>query len=290
MNVKNLYYLFCAALLLVSNPIQCQSGGNTDLKPATEKTMPLGWDWARDKGITLPSKYGVSLFYTYMTRDVKVTDVTVEILDQEPQSISDFSTFAVKNKTSIAAIKLDTWILPVLNVYVLAGYGSTDANLNANITIDRTLPLPPVDIEIQTMMQVKGPYIGIGTTLVGGYKSWFIMADANYGETWPDMLNNSINVTMVSARTGFSGNIGDYHSLKAWVGAMYMDSKCTLEIKVPTDELGDVLVRVYQHPENPWTMQCGFMLSLSQRFDVMTELGTNFKDASISVLTASFRF
>jgi hypothetical protein len=71
---------------------------------------------------------------------------------------------------------------------------------------------------------------------------------------------------------------------------MYMDSKCTLEIKTPTDELGDVLVRVYQHPENPWTMQCGFMLSLSQRFDLMTELGTNFKDASISVLTASYRF
>jgi hypothetical protein len=288
--MKKIYYLVCATVfLLISNVILCQGDIKTD-KKTSKGSMPLGWEWAKNKGITLPSKYGVSLFYTYMTRDVKVTDVTVEILDQEPQSISDFSTFAVKNKTSIAAIKLDTWILPVLNLYVLAGYGNTDANLNANFTIDRILPLPPVDIEIQTITKVKGPYLGIGTTLVGGYRNWFIMADANYGETWPDKLNNSINVTMLSGRTGFSANIGDYHSLKAWVGAMYMDSKCTLEIKAPTDELGDVLVRVYQHPENPWTMQCGFMLSLNQRFDIMTELGTNFKDASISVLTASFRF
>jgi hypothetical protein len=252
--------------------------------------MPLGWEWARNKGITLPSKYGVSLFYTYMTRNVLVTDVTVEIPDQEPQSISDLSTFAVKNQTSVAAIKLDTWVLPVLNVYVLAGYANTDANLNAGFTIDRILPLPPVEIEIQTKTQVNGPYLGIGTTIVGGYKSWFIMADVNYGESWPDKLNNSINFTMLSVRSGFSGYVGDYHSLKAWLGAIYMDSKCTLEIKTQDTELGEVLVRVYQHPENPWTLQCGFMLSISQRFDLMTELGTNFKDASISVVTASYRF
>jgi hypothetical protein len=116
------------------------------------------------------------------------------------------------------------------------------------------------------------------------------MADANYGETWPDKLNNSVNFTMLSVRSGFSGFVGDYHSLKAWVGTIYMESKTTLGVKVQSDPLGEVLVSVYQHPENPWTMQCGFMLSLSQRFDLMTELGTNFKDASISVLTASYRF
>lgn len=69
-----------------------------------------------------------------------------------------------------------------------------------------------------------------------------------------------------------------------------MDSKTTLEIKAQSYLLGEVIVRVYQHPENPWTMQCGFMVNISQRFEIMTELGTNFKDASISVLTASFRF
>jgi hypothetical protein len=116
------------------------------------------------------------------------------------------------------------------------------------------------------------------------------MADANYGETWPDKLNNTVNFTMLSMRSGFSGSLGDNHTLRAWLGAIYMNSKTTLEVKAPTDDLGDVLVRVYQHPENPWTMQCGFMVNISQRFEIMTELGTNFKDASISVLTASYRF
>jgi hypothetical protein len=63
-----------------------------------------------------------------MGRDIGITDVTVEFGGREPESISEYSSFAVKNQTYVSAIKFDAWILPILNVYVLAGYAATNAN------------------------------------------------------------------------------------------------------------------------------------------------------------------
>ncbi|MCX6256137.1 MAG: hypothetical protein NTV31_16930 [Bacteroidia bacterium] len=185
-----------------------------------------------------------------MSRDIKVTDVTVEYGGNEPQSISDFASFAVRNKTSIYAARFDVWILPVMNVYVLADYANTNSNLNASFAIDRPL-LPPTDIEIQTQTPVKGPYAGIGSTIVAGYKNWFVMGDVSYGKTLPDKLNNAVSFTMLSVRSGLSGNLGGKKSLMAWIGTMYMDAKCVLEIKETSSVLGEILVRIAQHPVNP---------------------------------------
>jgi hypothetical protein len=87
------------------------------------------------------------------------------------------------------------------------------------------------------------------------------------------------------------GKIGQDNSMKAWLGAAYLFSTTTLEITVPSgSSLGDVLVKIEQQPVNPWTFHSGFIISLNKRFDFMAELGTNFKDASISVLSTTFRF
>jgi len=237
------------------------------VKSGKSRLLPFGAEWATKKRIDLPAPYGVSSFFTYMGRGIDVTDVTVEFGGLAPQSISEYTAFAVKNQTYVSAVKLDAWILPVLNVYVLAGYATTTANLNVDINIDRpVLPLPPVEMNINTSTKVKGPYTGIGTTLVAGYKSWFVLADVNYGKTWPDLLNNSINFTLLSLRSGLSGSIGDKNPIRAWLGAAYMDSKCTLEIKENSDELGEVLIRVEQQPVNPWTYQCGCSISAGENF------------------------
>ena len=69
-----------------------------------------------------------------------------------------------------------------------------------------------------------------------------------------------------------------------------MDSKCVLEIKESAGALGEILVRIQQQPVNPWTVECGFMVGISDKVEIMTELGSNFNDAAISVLTVSYRF
>lgn len=254
-----------------------------------KRTLPFGSEWAKKKGIELPSPFGVTGFFSYMVRDIEVTDVTVEFSGMEPQSISDFADFAVRNKSVISAARFDVWILPVINVYLLAGYAYTTSNLVATFTVDRPL-LPSTDIEVQTQTPVKGPYAGIGATAAAGYGKWFIIGDFNYGKTLPDQLNNAVSFTMLSVRSGLAGNLGKRNSLKAWIGTIYMDSNCILEIKESAGALGEILVRIKQQPVNPWTFECGFMVGISNKVEIITELGSNFNDAAISVLTVSYRF
>jgi len=289
--IRNLLFTF---LLLAVSFLMAQSADTNNfstVQAEKSRMLPFGKDWAKKKGIDLPAPYGVSTFFTYMGRGIDITDVTVEFGGREPESLSEYGIFAVKNQTYVAAIKFDAWILPVLNVYVLGGYAYTSGNLNLDLSIDRSiLPLPPVEMDINTSSIVKGPYTGIGTTLVAGYKSWFVLADANYGVTWPDLVDNSINFTMLSLRSGLAGKLGEKNPIRAWLGAAYMDSKCIIEIKENSDVLGEVIVRVEQHPVNPWTYQCGFSIGAGKNFEFMTELGSNFDDASLIVLNVAYRF
>lgn len=280
--------------LFISELLVAQTIDSTKIKSNdtdNNRILPFWSDWAKQQGIDLPLPFGVSANYIFMSRDVDVTNVTVEFLDRDPESINDFSSFAVRNKTSVAAVKFDAWILPLLDVYVSVGYANTNANMNANIIIDRPIrPLPPVELDVETQTKVQGPYLGFGSTLVAGYKTWFVMADANYGKTWPDEINNSIDFTFLSSRSGFAGKLGQNNLMKVWLGAAYLFSTTTLQITAPSETLGDILIKIEQHPVNPWTFHSGFMITLDDRFDFMAELGTNFKDASISVLNVSYRF
>lgn len=280
--------------LFISELLVAQTIDSTKIKSNdtdNNRILPFWSDWAKQQGIDLPLPFGVSANYIFMSRDVDVTNVTVEFRDRAPESINDFTSFAVRNKTSVAAVKFDAWILPLLDVYVSVGYANTNANMNANIIIDRPIrPLPPVELDVETQTKVQGPYLGFGSTLVAGYKTWFVMADANYGKTWPDEINNSIDFTFLSARSGFAGKLGQNNLMKVWLGAAYLFSTTTLQITAPSESLGDILIKIEQHPVNPWTFHSGFMITLDDRFDFMAELGTNFKDASISVLNVSYRF
>lgn len=295
MKIKSSFrFIIFLTSLLISELTIAQTTDTTKVistETNDQRILPFWSDWAKQHGIDLPLPFGVSANYIFMSRDVDITDVTVKFLSRDPESINDFTSFAVRNKTSVVAVKFDAWVLPLLNVYVSLGYANTNANMNANVIIERSiLPLPPVELDIETQTKVQGPYLGFGSTLVAGYKSWFVMADANYGKTWPDEVNNSIIFTFLSARSGFSGNLGKNNSMKVWFGAAYLFSKTTLEITAPSETLGDILVRIEQHPVNPWTFHSGFMITVDDRFDFMAELGTNFKDASIAVLNMSYRF
>ena len=108
------------------------------------RPLPFGADWALARGIDLPNPFGVGTFLVVMSRDFEVNDVRVTLPGQEPASISDVASFDVRNHTTLAALKLDAWILPLLNVYVLAGHTWTDSKLNAAITIKRPIRDPVV--------------------------------------------------------------------------------------------------------------------------------------------------
>lgn len=256
--------------------------------PGSRRLLPIGAEWARRKGIDLPLPFGVGVFLVTMSRDVEVTDVRVTLPGQGPVSISDVATFALRNETTLAAVKLDAWILPVLDVYVLVGSARTDSSLDVAVTVDRPL-LPPVAVEITQDETISGPLLGAGATLVAGYGPWFALVDANWNYTTLDQFDGSIRAVFLSARTGLSGATG-WGSWRGWIGAAYLVADTTLVATEESPALGTVRIEVEQQPVNPTTLQAGGSVGLGERWELLLEVGSNFDDAFVGVFSAAFRF
>jgi hypothetical protein len=252
------------------------------------RPLPLGAEWALRRGIDLPNPFGVGLFVITMSRDIEITDVRVTLPGGEPVSVSDVGSFSVRNHTTLTALKFDAWLLPVLNVYGLAGYTATDSRLNAAITIDPILG-PPETIEVTQDADVGGPLVGLGATTVAGYGHWFILADANYNYSDIREIDGGLAAWFVSARTGWSGAM-PHGTWRAWVGAAWLATERTLRISEESPALGTVVVEVDQKPSNPLTYQAGGSVSIGKRWEGLVEVGSNFDDAFIGVLSASYRF
>ena len=254
------------------------------------RTLPFAKTWFDEKEISLPLPFGVSVFSTYMARGVDITNVEVAFLDQSKQSVSDFASFDLNNKNTVNAVKLDAWVLPFVNVYGLVGYVSTNASMDATITIDRViLPGPPIIIPINNQSKMNGSYFGLGTTVVAGYGAWFVLGDVNYAYSKLDEFESEIDFWMYSGRTGFQASFGK-NTMRTWVGGMYLSSNRTLHLKIQDETLGQIEVDVYQETHNPLTLQLGASIGIGKHFEILTELGTNFDDASMIVLTGTYRF
>jgi hypothetical protein len=193
----------------------------------------------------------------------------------------------VHNDTTIVAAKVDAWLLPVLNVYLLAGQSWTDSRLDATVTIDRPL-LPPLVLEVTQDSKVGGPLLGGGATLVAGYGPWFIMADANYSVSYISAFDEPLGALFASARTGWSGKTS-WGTWRGWVGLAWLETRRTLKVTQETS-IGPVVLEIDQQPVNPLTAQVGGSLSLGKRWEAMLELGTNSDADRVLVLSAAYRF
>jgi hypothetical protein len=250
--------------------------------------LPLGASWALERGIDLPNPFGVGMFLITMRRDIEVYDVRVTLPGNEPTSISNVASFDVGNQTTLAALKLDAWILPLLNVYLLAGHTWTDTRLNVTVTVDRPVR-DDIVIEATQETKVGGPLVGGGATAVAGAGPWFIMADANGAYSAIEGFEGGIVAWFLSARTGWSGTI-PWGSWRAWVGGAYLAADRTLAMTEQSAVLGTIHVEVDQRPVNPLTLQAGGSIGIGKRWEVMVEVGSNFDDAFVGVFSASFRF
>lgn len=276
------------ALIVLATLASASARAAEEPPPAWNRPLPIGADWAVKRGIDLPNPFGASLFVVTMTRDIEVTDVRVTLPGGEPVTVGDVATFAVRNSTTLAAVKMDAWVLPLLNVYVLAGHTWTDSRLDLAVTIDRPLG-DPIVLEATQDAAVGGPLLGGGASLVAGHGPWFILVDANYNYSDVEGFDGGIGAWFASARTGWSGPTRS-GTWRAWVGAAWLRTDRTIRITQESPGLGTVLVEVDQRPVNPLTWQTGGSLGIGKRWEIMLEVGSNFNDAFLGVCSASFRF
>ncbi len=173
------------------------------------------------------------------------------------------------NETHNLITRLDTWVLPFVNVYGLVGQTWIDSSLD--LTIDSmgsgivTLPI---------RVQTNGLTYGYGTTLAGGYENWFISVDANKTFVDLDELDSKIKKTTVSIRSGFQGS---FRQLKGavWIGAMRIDRVTTLDgtLKIGNPLLDPIRFRAVTEMDEPWNFLLGFNWEAAPFMNVMLEGG-----------------
>jgi hypothetical protein len=275
------------AVLWGGLPCHAQEEASADA-PEAKAATPWHRGWYEDRGIELPKPFGVGLNFIYMERDIEVTDVVVTVGDRPPESISDRASFEVGNRTTLSMVRFDAWVLPFLNLYVMAGETRTDTSLVASFEIAPPVG-DPVPVVIEQNDRVNGPLYGGGATLVVGHGAFFAMADANYARSDLDTFDGTLDALLLSGRVGWHRDAGRRH-WKVWTGLIYLDSSRTLTITTDVPIVGQTRVEVDQRPVNPVTLELGGSLTIDRRWDLLVEVGSNLDDAFLTVVSGSYRF
>jgi len=98
--------------------------------------LPLMKGEAEKRGIELPLPFGTGLVYYYLDRSIKITDLRIGRDGAPPVSVSEFAKLSARAKVHNLDAKVDVWILPFLNVYLIGGYIWNESET----TIDVSLP------------------------------------------------------------------------------------------------------------------------------------------------------
>lgn len=244
--------------------------------------------WYEDQGIELPRRFGVALNFISMERDIEVTDVTIKVGSRPPESIADRASFDVSNRTTLSMARLDAWVLPFLDLYIMAGQTRTDTSMVASFEIAPPVG-DPIPVVVEQNSRVNGPLYGGGATLVVGHGAFFAMLDANYARSDLELFDGTIDALLLSGRVGWFRDTG-LGQWRVWTGVMVLKSSRTLTITTDLPVFGQAKVEVEQRPVNPTTLELGGSLSINRRWDVLVEIGSNFDDAFLTVVSGSYRF
>ncbi len=185
-------------------------------KPAWPYVLPFfGADVVR-QGFDLPLPFGVTVIGYWQKEDINVSGINVN-LGSGPLIPADFVEFdSLKVRSNMVSARLDTWVLPVLDLYGIVGH----VNSTSEVNLKRPLAM-------QTEVKASGTTYGFGATLAAGGKIGFVALDANYTWTSLDILHNKQQTFTFSPRVGHRFDFAskpDRH-LSVWVGGLREDMR-----------------------------------------------------------------
>jgi len=282
------------SLLTAGACMLCAHAGST---PDFEETDPGRWsdflplmkEEAVSRGHELPRPFGVSAIYNYIERDIKITDTRLALGAGPSTSVSKFLDLKSTSKVDVALGRFDVWVLPFANVYVIAGNVYNKSSTDALITLPNPIPgRPPFQYQTQFDTEIDGFVGGLGLTLAGGYKNWFIAADANYSQT--DMgFDDDFKALIAGVRTGWHGTIGA-HSCRFWTGVMYWDTSNTARSTIRLPNGQQLSFEADQGPVNEWNLSLGGSVVITEGFEAFAEYGFNFDDIKFVATGLTYRF
>ncbi len=269
-------------------PIPFEGAKPTESEP-WPYALPFWADRVIKEGYTLPLPRGLSLVYTYVQRDIKISTVKLGINGAPLRDVTNFVNLGSTSHVSVAVARFDAWLLPFLNVYALAGYVSNNTTTRGTVTIPPLTPRgDPRTFNITKETELGGFVGGVGLTTAAGWRDFFILADFNFSQT--DIgFDNPFRALIGTVRSGWNGKVSDI-PVRLWVGGSYWGTKGTAKSTVDVPDIGSVTFSAVQGPLHPLNALIGGNATMFRRWEAFFEYGFNFNDIQIVAAGLSYRF
>ena len=194
--------------------------------------------------------------------------------------------------------RLEAWVLPFVNLYVLAGYVSGHADIDIQPAFFPPKGCPKFDLHLD----YEGPTVGVGTTLAAGIKPFkgrptifFGLADLNVTETFLDFHDvvtslEPVTVWVLNVRGGLrdrllrTSSFGDIY-ISVWGGVMWEEVQ---EIMTGSVSILDLDFQGKVRALDPWNTIVGTGLEIGKHINLMIDVGIG-ERRSIMV-SATIRF
>jgi len=246
--------------------------------------LPLMADEAYKNGYELPLPFGVGLNFITLKRDIEVKNIRAGF--NELHDVTDLVAVDATTYVDTLIARVDAWIFPFLNLYVMGGYIQNNSKVSANFTINNPFPGGgTTNISLNSSGEMSGTLFGGGITLAAGYADFFLMLDANLSKTKLDgVLDEAVQVGIYSVRTGWDGTIAQ-KPVRIWLGGMYWDSE-----RIVKGTAGPIHFEVLQGPVDPFNLTLGTSVDLSKTIQLIAEYAFNFADLQMLTLGVGYRF
>lgn len=228
-------------------------------------------EYLLSRGYKLPKQWGLSVAYYRQSQPYKLDSLTLGLPGFDPALAKDLS---VDNTTRTPHAVFDYWLLPYLNVQVLAGSidGETDVKLSK---LNVGLPLGDITIDY------KGFFYGAGFTLAAGGEKYFTSITTEYTSTELDNADSSVSAWVFTPRIGASFG----RDSAIYVGAMYQKPEEDHSGIQPITGVGNVPYKVTLTGKESWNYIAGFNLGLTDHWVLTVEGGFGDRDSALGMLT-----
>lgn len=198
--------------------------------------LPILGNKAHERRIKLPFPVGVMFNALAGNQTLTLSDLSLgfgSFSNPGAPEMIDLSEVVVFDKvtaqTSTFNLRVDTWLLPFLNVYGIAGQ-----TRKADINVMLSEPFP---LKIGT--EVSGTYIGFGAMVAGALGPIFFSLDANRTFSYNPRLDDPAKVTIAGLRSGpvFRFNNNPDMNITLWAGVMYSYFRGETNGNIPAIEL-----------------------------------------------------
>jgi len=199
-----------------------------------DRKFPILGDKVYKRGFDIPFPFGIMINNFYGKQNIDISDIKVGIIEGDsskgPVDMSKIIVFDnVNAKAYNINVRADMYVLPFLNVYVLAAYMPI-----ASTSV--TLAKP---VQISTNPKQSGWGYGFGIMGAGGVGPVWLQADINF--TWADMelLENKVFTKVAGFRIGHTFPIKSdpQKNFAIWIGTMGIFLNNATKGKVPLNDL-----------------------------------------------------